>query len=281
MPARFRHNTAPVIALPSQHALPPRSAWDIQRAVIFALALRELRARAGGRWLGLLWLLFEPLMHMGVLLAMFTYIRHFSRPGLEVPVFLIVGIVPFFLFRSVALRVGDSIPANRGLFNYRQVKPADTLVARALVETMLHLGVLLALLTGLGWVGYQWWPVRPIEFIGVLALLLSFSLGVALVIAVGTLRRPKVRAMVGVLFFPLYLLSGVIFPVQSLPPGVRAWLAWNPLLHFVDLARSNFIANYHPLPEVYFGYPAAWTLSALALGLALYRVDRHRLRARD
>ena len=281
MRGRFRHNTAPVIVLPSQHALPPRSPWDIQRAVIFALALRELRARAGGRWLGLLWLLFEPLMHMAVLLAMFTYIRHFSRPGLEVPVFLIVGIVPFFLFRSVALRVGDSIPANRGLFNYRQVKPADTLVARAVVETMLHLGVLLSLLAGLGWVGYQWWPARPLEFIGILGLLLAFSFGVALVIAVATLRRPKVRAVVGVLFFPLYLLSGVIFPLQSVSPEIRSWLAWNPLLHFVDLGRSTFIARYHALPEADPGYAAAWTLGALALGLALYRVDRHRLRARD
>lgn len=57
----------------SHHTVPVRGAWQIQRAVLFALFLRELRARAGSRWIGLLWLLVEPLLHMSLLLAMFTY----------------------------------------------------------------------------------------------------------------------------------------------------------------------------------------------------------------
>lgn len=267
--------------LPSSSALPARSAWDIQRAVVFALVLRELKARAGGHWLGLMWLVFEPMAHMLVVLSLFTFVRHFTQAGLEVPVFLVTGMMPFFMFRNVALRVGDSVPANRGLFNYRQVRPADTMVSRALVEVALSSAVYLALLAMLGWLGFQWWPERPLELIGASVLLLALAFGLALVIAVATLRRPKVRSLVGLVFFPLYLLSGVIFPVASLSPEIREWLFYNPVLHYIELMRECFIADYPRMPELDLGYAAQWTLGTLALGLALYRVDRHRLRARD
>ncbi len=267
--------------LPTSTPMPPRSPWQIQRAVVFALMLRELRARAGAHWLGLLWLVFEPLAHLAVLLTMFLAIRHITRGALEVPVFLVTGLLPFFVFRSVALRVGDSIPANRGLFGYRQVKPADTMVARALVEVLLHTAVYLALLAVLGWLGYQWWPQRPLELIGLSVMLIAFAFGVALVIAVATLRRPRLRAVVGILLVPLYLVSGVIFQVSSAPPAIRDWLLLNPVLHFIELGRGYFIPHYPLLPQVTVGYPAAWTVVTLALGMALYRLDRHRLRARD
>ena len=61
---------------PSTPAAPrKRDAWEVQRGVLFALVLREMKGRVGGQWVGAVWTLIEPLMHVLVMLTIFTTIR--------------------------------------------------------------------------------------------------------------------------------------------------------------------------------------------------------------
>ena len=254
-----------------------RSPLRIQRAVLLALVIRELRARVEGRWLGLLWMLFEPLAHVLLILALFGFRHHATSPNVEFPVFLVTGLLPFFIFRNPARRLPAAITANRGLYAYRQVKPIDALAARAVVEVGLYSAVYLCALMLLGWLGYHWLPHSPLELMAVSAALLALGLGLGLVFAIASNNRPRVQAVIGIAFIPLYLLSGVIFPLHNLPPDVRRWLLWNPVLHLIDLSRGFFIDQHQVLEGVNAGYPAAWALATLAFGLSLYRVYRHRL----
>lgn len=61
---------------------------------------------------------------------------HRTMPDISFPIFLVNGIIPYFIFSDIAIRSLKSIEANKGLFNYRPVKPVDTVVARTLLETM-------------------------------------------------------------------------------------------------------------------------------------------------
>lgn len=254
-----------------------RSPLKIQRAVLLALFIRELRTRVEGRWLGAIWLLFEPLVHVTFILTMLSFLRRASSTIAEFPVFLITGLLPFFIFRNVTLRLTDAIGANKGLFSYRQVKPIDTLIARAMVETGLYSAVYLVTLVVLGWLGFHWLPWAPLELIVVGALLVALGASLGLMLAVLTFERPKFRSMVGLVFLPLYICSGVIFPVHNLPSEFRQYLLWNPVLHLIELSRGYFIPNYQPLVGVNLRYPLAATLVLSALGLSLYRVNRQRL----
>ena len=254
-----------------------RSPLQVQRAVIIALVIRELRSRVEGRWLSLLWMLFEPLAHVMVILAVFGFRHHVVSVNTEFPVFLVTGLLPFFIFRNLARRLPKAISSNRGLYSYRQVKPIDALVARAAVEIALWSAVALAALSLLGWIGYHWLPVAPLELLGVLAVLLALGIGLGLLFSVLAHNRPKVETVIGMLFLPLYLLSGVIFPLHTLSPDVRAWLLWNPVLHLIELGRLYFIPNFQPLLGINIAYPAAFTLVVAALALSMYRVGRHEL----
>lgn len=265
----------PTINLP---AMPrKRSPLQIQRAVLVALVIRELRARVQGRWLGLLWMLFEPLAHVLVLLTLIGFRHHVVSINVEYPVFLVTGLLPFFIFRNLARRLPNAIGSNRGLYAYRQVKPIDAMAARALVEIGLYGAVYAAALALLGWLGYHWLPFEPLEWLVVFAVLLALGASFGLLFAVLSHGRPKVESVIGMLFMPLYLLSGVIFPVHSLAPDIRQWLLWNPVLHLIDLSRQHFIPNVQPLPGAELGYPAAFALVTAALALALYRLKRHDL----
>lgn len=254
-----------------------RSPLKIQRAVLLALFIRELRTRIEGRWLGAIWLLFEPLAHVMFILTLLSFLRRTTSTAVEFPVFLITGLLPFFIFRNVTLRLTDAIGANKGLFSYRQVKPIDTLLARAMVETGLYSAVYLVSLAVLGWLGFHWLPWAPLELMAVSASLVALGGSLGLVLAVLTFDRPKVRSMVGLIFLPLYICSGVIFAVHNLPSEFREYLLWNPILHLIELSRGYFIPNYKPLDGTNLRYPLAITLVLSALGLSLYRVNRQRL----
>lgn len=109
------------------------------------------------------------------------------------------------------------------------------------------------------------------------ASLVALGGSLGLVLAVLTFDRPKVRSMVGLIFLPLYICSGVIFAVHNLPSEFREYLLWNPILHLIELSRGYFIPNYKPLDGTNLRYPLAITLVLSALGLSLYRVNRQRL----
>ena len=255
---------------------PPRSALKIQRAVLVALVIRELRTRVQGRWLGLLWMLLEPLAHVLLILALFGFRRQTVSSTMELPVFLVTGILPFFIFRNLARRVPKAVSTNRSLFSYRQVKPFDALLARGVVEVGLYSAVYLSALLLLGWVGYHAFPVAPLELMVVSTVIVILGFGLGLLFSVLIHNRPRVDTFIGMLFLPLYILSGVIFPLHSLPYEYRQWLMWNPVLHLIDLSRTMFIPHYQPLPGVNLTYPAAWALGVSALAMCAYRVYRHR-----
>lgn len=258
-------------------ALPPRSTWEVQRAVLFALLLREMKARVGGQWVGAIWTLIEPLAHVLMILTIFTVLRGGNMPGVEVPVFLAVGLLPFFLYQHLATRLMEAITANRGLFAYRQLKPLDPLIARAGVEALMNLSVYVVTLGLLGWLGYHVLPQRPLEAIGIGVLVLLLGTGAGLLFAVAGHERPRVKAFARMLNMPMYLASGAIFPLAVLPPEALRWLLLNPMAHLVDLSRQAFLPGYTGVPGVSTAYPALFTLCLLALAMLMYRANRLRL----
>lgn len=248
----------------------------IQRAVLFALVVRDLRARVEGRWLGLTWMIFEPLAHVMTILVLFGARRGFVMANADFPVFLITGMLPFFLFRNLARRLPAAIGSNRNLFAYRQVKPIDALAARAIVEIALYGAVYVIALCILGWAGYDSVPHAPLELIVVSAVLLLLGTGLGLFFAVVTHQRPRLNTVVGLIFYPLYFASGVIFPLHNIAGNILHWLLYNPVLHLVELSRAYFIPNYVAVPGVSLAYPAAWALVVAALSMSVYRVYRFR-----
>lgn len=255
-----------------------RSPWEVQRAVLFALLQREMKARVGGQWVGAVWTLLEPLTQTAIMVAIYTAMRGATvMPGIEFPVFLVTGMIPFFLFQNLSGRLMDAIEANRGLFSYRQVKPFDTLLTRAIVEAMMNLAVYAVSLGVLGWLDYHVLPRLPLEMLGVNLLIILFGTAWGIFVAVLTHDRPRMRSMIRMTMFPLYLASGVLLPVDFLPREYIEILLWNPMLHLVELSRQCFIAAYTPVRGINALYPLMVAMVLGAAGMLLYRAKRHLL----
>ena len=101
-----------------------RTPWQIQRAVIFALLMRELKTRFGTHWTGVVWLVGMPMAQVGVLVVFNAFLRGRLHEGIyPYGVFLMVALIPFRLCTGLWSQLMNAAKANEGLFNYRQVVP--------------------------------------------------------------------------------------------------------------------------------------------------------------
>jgi len=255
-----------------------RTSFQIVRSVLLALVLREMRTRLSIKRFGAFWILFEPFAHVSILLLISVYIRGKHIPGIEAAVFLASGIIPFLLFRNIYFKGMEAIASNRALFSYKQIKPLDTILSRAVVEVIISacLYVLMMFFLGFFW-NYDVGIVAPLGWGGTMVVGILLSFGIGLNLCVLAELFPDIKYFIRLMFFPMYLLSGVIFPIWILPPEILGWLLWNPYLHIIDILRQHVFENYPFVPGVEITYPLKIALVLLFSGLMLLRLKRDRL----
>jgi capsular polysaccharide transport system permease protein len=249
-----------------------RSSLQIQRDVVYALLLREISSRFGKSRAGFLWVLVEPIAHLVFPIAIFGLVLARAIPGVEFAVFLVYGLLPFLLFKTICLQTMDGTRANRGLLSYRQVLLMDVFVAKALTHCAVSACVFAVVLGGLALLGFDVVPALPIELFGAMALTVALAFGLGMLFGALGSVSPDLKSVPRLLFIPLYFLSGILFPVSRFPEEWLPWLALNPVLHLVELTRHAAIADYALLPELGVSYPLALALLTVFMGLALYRL---------
>lgn len=68
-----------------------------------------------------------------------------------------------------------------------------------------------------------------------------FSLGFVLA---GLLRTTRaVEAITGILFFPLFFLSGIMIPIEVFPKFIQDAVEFNPVTHSVDILTATWMGN--------------------------------------
>ena len=256
-----------------------RHPLTINRAVIFALVLREGLSRIGKRRMGAVWLLIEPLLHLLLFTVVISYLRGRQIADIEYPLFLLIGLAPFLYFRNTALNVMEGVSANSGLFAYKQIQPLDVFISRSLLEFILASIVYCLLLGGFGWYGWDISITRPVEWMFVIAVGAVFSLSLGIVLAVIVNAVPETKSIIRMSFLPLYLMSGVVIPPSHLPAQWMPLLLWNPFLHILELLRSAVFPYYQPVYGVSLDYVLVVTFISLFCGLGLYRARRLKLKS--
>ncbi len=259
-------------------AIEKRSGAAVLKAVLFALVLREVRSRLSTRRFGAFWLIFEPLSHVVLLMVIYSFLRGHGNQGISLPMFLVTGVIPFILFKNISLKGMEAVAANKALFSYRQIKPMDAVLARAIVESALMICVYAAVIFGLAmWLGIDVSIHHPIEWLGVLSVGIVFSFGLALVYCILGEMFPEIKAIIRLAYLPIYLISGVIVPIWVIPEQLYPYISWNPYLHLVDLLRQNVFENYPKTFDSSLSYVISVSLVIVFIGLALYRARRFRL----
>jgi capsular polysaccharide transport system permease protein len=248
-----------------------RSHFEIQRDVLYALLVRELSSRFGKSRGGFVWVLVEPIAHLLVPVMIFGFIKQRLVPGVEFPVFLVYGFLPFLLFKAICLQIVDGVNTAQGLISYRQVLLMDVFIAKTLAYAVIQAVVFTVVLTGLGLLGYDVLPSRPVELGGVVLLTVMLAFGLGLAFAAISSLVPDARPVIHVMFMPLYFASGILFPLNRFPDEWVRWLSINPVAHLVELSRLAALDGYTPTKYLSLTYPVALALVTVVIGLMVYR----------
>lgn len=255
----------------------PRSCWQVTWAVWHALLLREAMGRMFSSRTSLVWMFLEPVLSLGFMVLMFTVVRLRTVAGIDTVLWLLGGMLSFFVFRRTSAQGANAIGANRALFAYQQIKPVDTVLVRCSLELILMCIVATLVLAGAALLGVQVGWDNPLMVLGGVVGLWLLGVGWALAVSVATELIPELGYLLGLVMAPMMFMSGVIFPISAIPMPWRGWVLYNPLAHGIEAVRAGTSHFYHAVPELDLGYMYACALVLLWLGLLLQRAFKDRL----
>ncbi len=257
-----------------------RSSLQITFAVWRAMFLREALDRlfeARGAWL---WLVVEPIIWILLHVFAYLYLKQTSIGGMHVCFWTTAGFTAFLLWRRTYIQAMYAVDCNKAYFAYRQVKPFDAAFVRGFLELFLIalIATIVFSLTALpgysilpGLIKQQFFPADPLLVMLALAGLWIFGLGVGMILSVIMSFVPEVHHVNNIIYLPLYVMSGPMYPVAAIPFPYRNFWLINPVVHGVEIVRQGFLPSYHTDSEISLTYLYTFALVSVFLGLALYR----------
>ena len=237
---------------------------------VAALILREIATTYGRSPGGYVWALADPILGIALLTLVFQHAMGNTNPllGSSFPLFYASGYIPFQMYHDIANKMAQSLRFSRPLLAYPAVTFVDALIARLVLNTVLHVIVFTVLIGGIALI--QGIPL----VMNVDTVLHALGLATLLGAGVGTMncflimRFPIWERAWSILSRPLFLMSGVFYTYELMPHGVRAVLWWNPVLQLIGLMRRGIYGVY-PADYVNEGYIVALSLLLLCAGLLL------------
>lgn len=248
-----------------------RSPLSVTLTVWKALFLREALSRVSKERSAWLWILLEPVIHIAFLMLLFSTLRVRYASGIESAVWIMVGLLAFFMFRRPAQQAMNAVAQNQQLYAYRQVKPVDTVLVRAMLEGFLMILIAIILFAGSALYGLIGIPDNALLVLEAFLGLWLLGLGYGLITSVASELMPELGQVIIMGVHPLYILSGVMLPLNVVSPPIREWLMLNPIAHGLEAARLGFASLYRAPPETSVGYLYGFAIVTVFFGLALHR----------
>lgn len=205
------------------------------RDLVWQWCGRNLKLRYKRSVLGVVWTLAEPLLIMSILALVFS--QAFRFPVDRFPIYLLAGLLVFDYFNRSTLQIVDEMLESTTLTQRIHVPRSAFAIATILSHMVNWLVASLPLAAlMLAFENRFSWALLTAPLIMLLAA--AFSLGVGLMVATMGAFFHDIRITYQVLLTGLFYATPIFYPLEIVPDGVKAFLNFNPLLHFVTLYRT-------------------------------------------
>jgi capsular polysaccharide transport system permease protein len=253
--------------------------WPGPGRVLAMLMTRNIRTMLAKDPLAYLWLFLAPILTIAVHFWAYTFLLGFGSV-LDMPTltFLILGIGGWHMMRVMTLKLGYELTRER---NLARLEPIDTLTLAAAKALELAFSYTAVVAIALAWIDFTGNDPGPRNLLGVafywsLLAIVGFGLGLLL----NSCRHylPGVSLLAMPVFRLGFFFSGVVVVSEQFPEKFRAILIWNPVLHIMQLLRTEYFVQYRSqdaMPIVAGGF----ALTILFLGCAAEVSRRRRLAA--
>jgi len=240
--------------------------------LIMGLALRDVKMRYQLSILGLYWAVLNPLLMTVVWSFVFSKIfRAEGIKGVPYVVFLFCGLTFWNLFSNSLLTAVNCLTGNASLLSKlyfpRVILPTSSVMAR-LVDFAFSLVVLAILM-----VIYQVAPGHKLYWLPLLiAIQLIFTLGLAYIVSAVNVLYRDLGQILGVLLMLWLYISPVIYTLEQVPSGIRAYFICNPIGELIYMEVSVVLGS-GVVDLAALGITALISVGVFLLGLLVF----HRL----
>lgn len=244
------------------------------RELLRNLVTKDLKLKYRGSVLGFLWSLGNPLVLIAVYTMAFRYILHVGDERFVL--LLLTGVLAWSFFANSLMMTAGSIVDNASLvksvFFPRAILPTATVLfnlAQYLLTLVVFLPVMLAVF------GVR--PAAPMLLYPVfLVLQLTFTVGIGLLIGVGTAFYRDVRHFVEVALLVLFWMTPIVYRLDQVPARLRPIFLASPMSPYVIAYQRMFYDLRWPEASLWIlcvGYAAG----TLAIGMAVFLAVEDRL----
>ncbi len=241
-----------------------RELWEA-RELLWAMAVREYRARYHQTRLGMLWAVITPVLLMLVFTVFVRRVTTIDTGDVPYPVFAYLGLLPWSFFSTSCSRGALTLVLESSIVNKvrcpREVFPLAT-VSTAFIDLVISAGVLAVIMlvtTTAPTAQIVWVPViLLVQILGTVGIVLMLSIAIVYVRDLG--QALPLLLQLGLFATP------VAYGFETLQERVGTWYAAvNPLVGVIESYRATVVGGQNP-PWELFGPSAAGAVAWFVIG---------------
>ncbi|MCX5781325.1 MAG: ABC transporter permease [Elusimicrobia bacterium] len=178
-------------------------------------------------------------------------VRILFNPTLQTNIFMVPGVMTLILCIVTMMLTGMSLAREKEMGTFETIiaaplKNIEIIIGKTLPYLIIGLcDASLILLAGI--VIFDM-PVRGSVFLVGLAALIFVCATVSIGMLISTFAKNQQQAMMGtfLFLFPAALMSGIFYPVESMPPVLRFIGYLDPLKYFISILRNIMLKGANP-----------------------------------
>lgn len=235
--------------------------------VIENLVLKDFRVRYRNMSLGVMWSLLNPLVMMGVLTFVFTYVYPQTQRH-PFAFFVLCAIIPYNFFTLAWTFGTTSLVENTNLIK-RLSLPRQLVPVSAVLSNCLHLAIQNALLISLG-LAFGYWPRAAWCWLPLVwSLEVVFVCGLALITSALNVYVRDTRYVVESANLVLFWLVPIFYDFSSVPQRFKQIYEFNPLAALILALRGILLDGTSPSGTLLLKL-AGSSFLVLALGIVVF-----------
>jgi lipopolysaccharide transport system permease protein len=241
------------------------------RFALYNLVQKDFKVRYRNMSLGFLWSVINPLIMLGVLVFVFTYVLKIDREP-YFAVFLLTGLV-LYNFMSLCLSasttcIKDNASVVKKIIFPRMIIPVSVVFAQVihLLIQLCVVGIFMLVLRVPISITLMWLPV-------ILVVEIIFITGAALICSCLNVYFRDIQYLVESALTVLFWFTPIFYSLETARANLAPWLfriyILNPLAGCISAARNAVVRQAHPEPLA-FGIATAVAFVAFGVGVLLF-----------
>lgn len=230
----------------------PKQAWKLldiseiwhYRELLYIFAWRDIKVRYKQTILGIVWVIFQPLVTMAIFTIFFGRMAKIPSGELPYSLFVLCGLVFWTFFSGSVSHASDSLVANESIIKKvyfpKVILPLSSIIT-SFVDFIINLVLLFIIASFFGFIPRL---IGLIIFpLGIILTVIT-SIGLGLLLSSFNVKYRDVRYILPFFIQILLFVTPIIYPLAIVSPTNRIIMALNPMTSVIEGVRFVFSPTY-------------------------------------